>query len=50
MCLNFKTLNDLSNKVCVPNKTEDLTLKVFNMVTGINESKKLTKHLMEINI
>ena len=27
------TLNDLSNKVCVPNKTEDLNLSVFNMIT-----------------
>ena len=38
------TLNDLSNKVCVPNKIEDLNLSVFNMITGINESKTLTKH------
>ena len=38
-------LNDLSNKVCVPNKTEDLNLSVFNMITGINESKTLTKHI-----
>ena len=38
-------LNDLSNKVCVPNKTEDLNLSVFNMVIGINESKILTKHV-----
>ena len=28
-------LNDLS-KVCVPNKTEDLNLSVFNMIIGIN--------------
>ena len=33
------TLNDLSNKVCVPNKTEDLNLSVFSMITRINESK-----------
>ena len=39
------TLNDLSNKVCVPNKTEDLNISVFNMITGINESKTLTKHM-----
>ena len=39
------TRNDLSNKVCVPNKTEDLNLSVFNMITGINESKTLTKHI-----
>ena len=30
------TLNDLSNKVCVPNKTEDLNLSMFNMIRGIN--------------
>ena len=39
------TLNDLSNKVCVPNKTEDLKLSVFNMSSGINESKILTKDI-----
>ena len=39
------TQNDLSNKVCVPNKTEDLNLSVFNLITGINESKTLTKHI-----
>ena len=39
------TPNDLSNKVCVPNKTEDLNLSMFSMITGINESKILTKHI-----
>ena len=39
------TLNDLSNKVCVPNKTKDLNLSVFSMITGIKESKTLTKHI-----
>ena len=38
-------LNDLSNKVYVPNKTEDLNLSVFNMITEINESKTLPKHI-----
>ena len=38
------TLNDLSNKVYVSSKTEDLNLSMFSMVTGINESKTLTKH------
>ena len=37
------TLNDLPNKVCVPNRIEDLNLRVFNMIIGINESKTLTK-------
>ena len=35
------TLNDLFNKACVPNETEDLNLNVFNMITGIKESKTL---------
>ena len=39
------TLNGLSYKVCVPNKTEDLNLTVFSIMKGINESKKLTKHI-----
>ena len=39
------TLNDLSNKVCVPNKTEDLNESMFNIITGINESKTLTEHM-----
>ena len=39
------TLNQLSNKVCVPNKTVDLNLSKFNMITVINESKILKKHI-----
>ena len=42
---SWNTLNGLSNKVCVPNKTEDLNLNVFNMIKGINESKTLPKHI-----
>ena len=38
-------LNDLSNKVCVLDKTKDLNLSMFNMTTGIKESKTLTKHI-----
>ena len=43
-------LNELSNKVYVPNKTEHLNLSVFNMITGINESKTLRKHIYHANI
>ena len=39
------TLNDLSNKVYIPNKAKDLNLSVFNMITGIKKSKTLTKHI-----
>ena len=39
------TLNNLSNKVCAPNKTEHLNLSMVNLIAGINESKILTKHV-----
>ena len=39
------TLNDLSDKVYVLDKTEDLNLSIFNIITGINESKTWTKHI-----
>ena len=39
------TLNDLSNKVCIPNITEDLNLSVFNMIIGINNSETLAEHI-----
>ena len=45
MCLKLKYSEYLPNKVCVPNKTEDLNLCVFNMITGINQSKAITKHI-----
>ena len=38
-------MNYLVNKVYAANKTEDLNLSVFNMITGINESKTLTKRI-----
>ena len=38
-CLGSSNIpNDFSNKICVPNKTEDLNLSMFNMITEINES------------
>ena len=33
-----KTLDDTSSRICVPNKTKDANLIVFNMITRINES------------
>ena len=39
------TINDLCNRVCFPNETEDLDLNVFNMITNINESRTLTKRI-----
>ena len=42
---NYNIHNDLSNKVCVTNKTEDLNGSMLNMITEINELKTLTKHI-----
>ena len=42
---SFDTFNDLSNKVCVQNEIEDLNIHVFNIITGKNESKILTKDI-----
>ena len=39
------TLNDLSNKLCVPNKREDLSLRMVDIITEINESKTTKKHI-----
>ena len=33
----------MTYEACVPNKTEALNLSLFNMITGINELKTLTK-------
>ena len=41
--ISFNTLDNLPIKICVPNKTEDMNAKVFNMITRINEAKALTK-------
>ena len=37
------TIKDLSDKACIPNKTEDLNLSVFNIITGRNDPETLTK-------
>ena len=34
---NCNTLNDISDKICVQNKTEDINLNVFNLITNTNE-------------
>ena len=39
------TLDSLSRRVCVSNKTEDLNLHIFNITTKINESRTLTKQI-----
>ena len=31
------TIDDLSNRICDPNKTQNVNLNVFNLITRINE-------------
>ena len=38
-------LNELSNKVCVPNTMQDTNLSLFDMITVINGLKTLAKHI-----
>ena len=50
------TLDDPSDKICVPNETENLNLRVFNIKIGINESMnvrvsgKIKKNMCAIKI
>ena len=39
------SVNNLSIKMCVPNKTEDINVKVFHMITNSNEAKTMAKHI-----
>ena len=40
------TVDDLSTKACVPSKTKDVNVKVFNMITNRNKAKALViKHI-----
>ena len=39
------SVDDLSTKICIPSKTKDENVKVFNMITNRNEAKTLVKHI-----
>ena len=39
------TLDYPSDRLCVPNRAEDVNLNVFKMITRMNEAKALTKHV-----
>ena len=41
---SFNVVDDSSTKVYVPNKTKDISVKVFSMIT-IYEAKTLVKHI-----
>ena len=37
--------NALSPKICVPKKTKDVNVKVFDFIANENEAKAMTKHI-----
>ena len=39
-------VDDLFTKICVPSKTKDVNVKVFNMISRIYEAKTLIKHFI----
>ena len=43
--IDVSILNDVPNEVFILHKTEHLNISVFNMITEINESKIVTKHI-----
>ena len=45
-CNGSYAVNDLSTKICVPSEAEDVNIKVFNMITRVNEVKTLIEHIL----
>ena len=39
------TAEDPFGRICVPNKIEDVNLKVFNIIKKLNKSKAVAKHV-----
>ena len=39
-------IDDLSTKICLRRETKRATVEVFNMITRINETKALVKHIL----
>ena len=37
---SYNTLDDLSSRICASNKTEDVNLNVFNMITRMSQNIK----------
>ena len=37
---SFNSVKYFCTKICVPNKTKDINVKVFNMIANRNEAKK----------
>ena len=42
---SHNVVDDLSTKICVSSQIKDVKVKIFNMIIGIYEAKKLIKHI-----
>ena len=42
---NYNTFDNLCSSFCVPNNAKDVNVKVFSMITKINGSRSLKKHV-----
>ena len=43
--VSYNSDDDSSTKICVPSKTKDVDVKVFNMTTNRNKAKIMVKHI-----
>ena len=43
---NCNVVYDLSMKICVSSKTNDINIKLFDIIARINETKTLVKHTL----
>ena len=41
---SYNTINDTYSQVCVPNKVKNMNLKVFNLVSRVNETRYLVQY------
>ena len=39
------SVDEFSMKICVPSKTKDTNVKVFNMITNKSETKIVIRHI-----
>ena len=44
VCGNCNTIDDQNARVYVPNKIKNMNVKVFNLMSGVNETRFLVEH------
>ena len=43
-CGTCYTIDDPYAEVCIPNKVKNMNIKVFNLMSGVNETRFLVQH------